>query len=117
MQSFRKSCRGPSGSLHGVDLLVGTYNYLDLTPLGRQEDWEEPPGRSDSPFLAWVRRHDEYEGVKGSASCCGSGAHQNAGRIHNQSQSPSPRSRSASEVAAHAVGHPVPKHPQEGKGD
>lgn len=44
----------------GADLLVGTYNYLDLTPLGRQEDWEEPPGRSDSPFLAWVRYHDRY---------------------------------------------------------
>jgi predicted dithiol-disulfide oxidoreductase (DUF899 family) len=44
----------------GLDLLLGTYNYLDLTPLGRQEDWEEPPGRSDSPFLAWVRHHDRY---------------------------------------------------------
>jgi predicted dithiol-disulfide oxidoreductase (DUF899 family) len=28
----------------GTDLLAGTYNYLDLTPLGRQEDWEEPSG-------------------------------------------------------------------------
>ena len=44
----------------GVDLVVGTYNYLDLTPLGRQEDWEEPPGRSDGPFMAWVRHHDRY---------------------------------------------------------
>jgi predicted dithiol-disulfide oxidoreductase (DUF899 family) len=44
----------------GLDLLVGTYNYLDLTPLGRQEDWEEPPGRSNSPFMAWVRHHDKY---------------------------------------------------------
>lgn len=25
----------------GVDILLGTYNYLDLTPLGRQEDWEK----------------------------------------------------------------------------
>ncbi len=25
----------------GVDILLGTYNYLDLTPLGRQEAWEE----------------------------------------------------------------------------
>ena len=25
----------------GVDILLGTYNYLDLTPLGRQEPWEE----------------------------------------------------------------------------
>jgi predicted dithiol-disulfide oxidoreductase (DUF899 family) len=45
----------------GTDLLAGTYNYLDLTPYGRQQDWEEPPGRSDSPFLAWVRHHDKYE--------------------------------------------------------
>src|SRR5215469_11926157 len=27
----------------GVDILLGTYNYLDLTPLGRQEDWEDHP--------------------------------------------------------------------------
>lgn len=58
----------------GTDLLAGTYNYLDLTPLGRQEDWEEPPGRSNSAFLAWVRHHDRYEdGLKASASCCSSG--------------------------------------------
>jgi predicted dithiol-disulfide oxidoreductase (DUF899 family) len=44
----------------GVDPLLGTYNYLDLTPLGRQEDWEQPPGRSNSPFMAWVRYHDRY---------------------------------------------------------
>jgi hypothetical protein len=23
----------------GTDLLAGTYNYLDLRPVGRQEDW------------------------------------------------------------------------------
>jgi predicted dithiol-disulfide oxidoreductase (DUF899 family) len=44
----------------GTDLLLGTYNYLDLTALGRQEDWEEPAGRSNSPFLAWVRHRDRY---------------------------------------------------------
>ena len=61
----------------GTDLLDGTYNYLDLTPLGRQEDWEDPPGRSNSPFLAWVRHHDRYEdGPKASASCCSSGKDQ-----------------------------------------
>ncbi|MGH7308530.1 MAG: DUF899 domain-containing protein [Candidatus Rokuibacteriota bacterium] len=55
----------------GTDLLAGTYNYLDLTPMGRQEDWEEPPGRSDSSFLAWVRHHDRYEGERqAAASCC-----------------------------------------------
>ena len=42
----------------------------DLTPLGRQEDWEEPPGRSDGPFMHWVRHHDKYgesEGIAGVA--------------------------------------------------
>ena len=25
----------------------GSYYFLDLTALGRQEDWEEPKGRTD----------------------------------------------------------------------
>jgi predicted dithiol-disulfide oxidoreductase (DUF899 family) len=29
----------------GADALVGAYSLLDLTALGRQEDWEEPKGR------------------------------------------------------------------------
>jgi predicted dithiol-disulfide oxidoreductase (DUF899 family) len=58
----------------GTDHLVATYSYLDLTALGRQEDWEQPSGRSDGPFMHWVRRHDEYasETVEG---CCHSGAY------------------------------------------
>ena len=61
----------------GTDLLAGTYNYLDLTPLGRQEDWEEPAGRSDGPFMHWVRHHDRYEdSLKASASSCHSGKEQ-----------------------------------------
>ena len=56
----------------GTDLLAGTYNYLDLTPMGRQESCEEPPGRSNSAFLAWVRHHDRYEDrPNAAASCCG----------------------------------------------
>jgi predicted dithiol-disulfide oxidoreductase (DUF899 family) len=45
----------------GIDLLNGTYNWLDLTALGRQEDCEQPAGRGKDPALGWVRRHDEYQ--------------------------------------------------------
>jgi predicted dithiol-disulfide oxidoreductase (DUF899 family) len=49
-----------SSYARGGDLQLGTYNWLDLTALGRQEDWEQPSGRSDGPHMAWLRRHDEY---------------------------------------------------------
>jgi predicted dithiol-disulfide oxidoreductase (DUF899 family) len=32
----------------GLESTGGSYYFLDLTALGRQEDWEEPQGRSDS---------------------------------------------------------------------
>jgi predicted dithiol-disulfide oxidoreductase (DUF899 family) len=32
----------------GLELTGGSYYFLDLTVLGRQEEWEEPKGRSDS---------------------------------------------------------------------
>lgn len=32
----------------GGEWLGGSYAWLDLTPLGRQEDWEEPKGRAAS---------------------------------------------------------------------
>jgi predicted dithiol-disulfide oxidoreductase (DUF899 family) len=31
----------------GAEQLGGSYYFLDLTALGRQEDWEEPKGRAD----------------------------------------------------------------------
>ncbi len=37
----------------GLDILVGTYNFLDLVPKGRDED-----GLAFS--MAWVRHHDRY---------------------------------------------------------
>jgi predicted dithiol-disulfide oxidoreductase (DUF899 family) len=49
-----------SAYARGTDLLTGASNYLDLTALGRQEFWEEPPGRANSPAGGWWRRHDEY---------------------------------------------------------
>ena len=37
----------------GLDILVGTYNFLDLVPNGRDEDHL-------AFTMDWVRRHDEY---------------------------------------------------------
>jgi predicted dithiol-disulfide oxidoreductase (DUF899 family) len=31
----------------GVEWTGGSYAFLDLTAMGRQEDWEEPKGRAD----------------------------------------------------------------------
>ena len=31
----------------GAEMTGGSYYFLDLTALGRQEDWEEPKGRAD----------------------------------------------------------------------
>jgi predicted dithiol-disulfide oxidoreductase (DUF899 family) len=46
----------------GVEALGSTWTFLDLTPLGRQETWEEsPPGRPQSDPYVWWRRHDEYD--------------------------------------------------------
>ena len=46
----------------GDETLGGFWSYLDLTPLGRQETWEDSPaGWPQSEPYAWWRRHDEYE--------------------------------------------------------
>jgi predicted dithiol-disulfide oxidoreductase (DUF899 family) len=46
----------------GVEALGSTWTFLDLTPLGRQELWEDsPPGTPQTPPYEWWRRHDEYE--------------------------------------------------------
>ena len=42
-----------SGYARGLDMLVGAYNYLDLTPKGRDEEGLDFT-------MAWVRHHDRY---------------------------------------------------------
>jgi predicted dithiol-disulfide oxidoreductase (DUF899 family) len=42
-----------SSYARGLDILVGTYNFLDLAPKGRDED-------SLKFTMAWVRHHDKY---------------------------------------------------------
>jgi predicted dithiol-disulfide oxidoreductase (DUF899 family) len=43
----------------GGEQFVSTLRYLDVTPFGRQEAWEESGPGSDGPG-SWWRRHDEY---------------------------------------------------------
>jgi predicted dithiol-disulfide oxidoreductase (DUF899 family) len=46
----------------GVEALGSVWTFLDLTPLGRQEEWEDSPtGYLQGKPYAWWRRHDEYE--------------------------------------------------------
>jgi len=45
----------------GDEKMGGTWSYLDLTALGRQEDWEDSPqGYPQSPPYEWWNWHDEY---------------------------------------------------------
>jgi predicted dithiol-disulfide oxidoreductase (DUF899 family) len=48
----------------GTEQVGGTHYYLDMTALGRQEDWEEPRGRAGGAPRAdqpGVRYHDEID--------------------------------------------------------
>lgn len=45
----------------GLEPLGTIWSLLDLTPLGRQETWEDTPkGRPQSEPYSWWQRHDEY---------------------------------------------------------
>jgi len=47
----------------GVEALGPVWTFLDLTPYGRQEEWEDSPdGWPRTPPYEWWRRHDEYGG-------------------------------------------------------
>ena len=45
----------------GVEVLCSNFTLLDMTSLGRQEDWEDSPaGWPQTPPYEWWRSHDEY---------------------------------------------------------
>jgi predicted dithiol-disulfide oxidoreductase (DUF899 family) len=51
-----------STNARGVEALGTVWTLLDLTPLGRQEEWEDSPaGYPQTKPYEWWRRHDEYE--------------------------------------------------------
>jgi len=75
-----------SSYARGLDILVGTYNFLDMAPKGRDED-----GLAFT--MSWVRHHDKYDaggyfvdaertyeqpknsGAASGSSCCASEHH------------------------------------------
>ena len=45
----------------GDEAMGSTWSYLDITALGRQEDWEDSPdGYPQTKPYQWWHRHDEY---------------------------------------------------------
>ena len=45
----------------GDEQMGSTWNYLDITALGRQEEWEDSPeGYPQTPPYGWWHRHDAY---------------------------------------------------------
>jgi predicted dithiol-disulfide oxidoreductase (DUF899 family) len=49
-------------NVRGDEAMGSTWNYLDITALGRQEAWEDSPeGYPQSPPYEWWRWHDSYD--------------------------------------------------------
>jgi predicted dithiol-disulfide oxidoreductase (DUF899 family) len=45
----------------GDEAMGSTWSYLDATPLGRQEEWEDSPeGYPQTPPYKWWNWHDQY---------------------------------------------------------
>ncbi|MCY4756328.1 DUF899 domain-containing protein [Pelomonas aquatica] len=68
-------CRDDAGQVfhtystfgRGVEVMMGAYRLVDLTPKGRDE--------AGGGGMAWVRHHDRYEDLAApAASCCGAKA-------------------------------------------
>jgi predicted dithiol-disulfide oxidoreductase (DUF899 family) len=62
---FAKDAQGQvfhtySSYARGGELLLGAFNWLDLTPKGRNE----------AGTMSWVRRHDDYDNGRGAADDC-----------------------------------------------
>lgn len=58
-----------SGYARGLEMLMSSFHYLDLTPFGRGEGWDGMPDL-DGKGLNWTRLHDEYEQPAAQQDCC-----------------------------------------------
>lgn len=56
----------------GDEVFVNTWNFLDMTALGRQETWEQSPeGYPQSPPYEWWRWNDAYADAEEGGHCAG----------------------------------------------
>jgi len=49
-----------SAYARGLDQMLGAYNWLDISPKGRNE----------THGMEWVRHHDRYDDPPGGSTCC-----------------------------------------------
>ncbi|MGH8964749.1 MAG: DUF899 domain-containing protein [Actinomycetes bacterium] len=57
-----------STSARGEEPFMMVFDLLDLTPFGRQEEWESsPPGWPQEPTYSWMRLSDRYDDSPGVA--------------------------------------------------
>lgn len=56
----------------GEEPFMLVFDLLDLTPFGRQEDWENsPPGSPQEPTYSWMRLSDAYDDTEHQRGCHG----------------------------------------------
>jgi predicted dithiol-disulfide oxidoreductase (DUF899 family) len=56
----------------GIEAIGPVWSFLDMTPLGRQEEWQDvPPGRPQGEAYGWWRLHDHYgKAASAPSPCC-----------------------------------------------
>ena len=81
----------------GDEALGSAWSYLDMSALGRQEEWEDSPdGYPQTPPYEWWNLHDEYDG------CVVTFAHVAASRWRSSSPRGAGRPRATARGCWHA---------------
>lgn len=56
----------------GEEPFMMVFDLLDLTPMGRQEEWENSPvGIPQEPTYSWMRHSDNYDNAESRSCHCG----------------------------------------------
>jgi predicted dithiol-disulfide oxidoreductase (DUF899 family) len=78
----------------GDEPMGGTWAYLDITALGRQEEWEDSPeDYPQTPTYQWWNRHDEYEQTGETAAATAAARAEQIARYEAERESRGPSSQ------------------------